>query len=90
MLQRKGRKAPEVQIMKRFLLLLTILLLLTGCAAPAESVDIAEEAVALSDAPVPAVSEVLQGFSGVGPKVAACIALFGVQSFGERNDSRGS
>lgn len=60
MLQRKGRKALEVQIMKRFLLLLTILILLTGCAAPAESVDIAEEAVALSDAPVPAVSVVLQ------------------------------
>ena len=60
MLQRKGRKAPEVQIMKRFLLLLTILNLLTGCAAPAESVDIAEEAVALADAPVPAGSVVLQ------------------------------
>ena len=45
--------------MKRFLLL-SVLLLLTGCAAPAEPVDIAEEAVALADAPEPAVSVVLQ------------------------------
>ena len=43
-----------------------------------------EEKLALrkAEAGPEAVSEVLQGFSGVGPKVAACIALFGVQSFG--------
>ena len=46
--------------MKRTLFLLAALFLLTGCAPAEQTVDIREEAVALSPAPKPAVSVVLQ------------------------------
>lgn len=51
---------PEVCNVKGICWVLALLLLLSGCGAPVQTVDIEEEAVALSDAPAPAVGVVLE------------------------------
>ena len=51
---------PEVCNVKGICWFLALLLLLSGCGAPVQTVDMEEEAVALSDAPAPAVGVVLE------------------------------